>query len=189
MPRRNSASRGHRNSILYGHSPSPRGLLEEEEGGGADDSVAKAFRDFDLDGSGLIEVDEIVDCLDEKFGIVITLKEATAMMAVFDDSGDGGLDLEEFREMVKGLGDDLTVTAVGAHWAEVYAQKAGSDATISAAMFSDHETEHRYWAQVRQELALVVLRVINEIKSNVGDDPQRCGLVLQRISSGRDTSP
>ena len=71
-----------------------------------DEEMMSAFRAFDLDGSGEIDAEEILECLEKFFNIQITMKEAEEMMKVFDTSGDGELDFPEFKAMVSQIQGD-----------------------------------------------------------------------------------
>ena len=65
-----------------------------------DEELMAAFMAFDLDNSGEIDAEEILQCLEQFFNIQITMKEAEEMMKVFDSSGDGQLDFPEFKAMI-----------------------------------------------------------------------------------------
>ena len=68
-----------------------------------EDKIAEykeAFDMFDKDGSGTIEVGEIVKIM-KNFGYPIKKSEAQRMISEIDDNGDGELDFEEFVTLME----------------------------------------------------------------------------------------
>ena len=57
--------------------------------------LRKIFKDFDLNGSGTITIDEMTAML-AKLGISVERKYITAMMKVLDTNKTGMLEFEEF---------------------------------------------------------------------------------------------
>ena len=68
-----------------------------------EDKIAEykeAFDMFDKDGSGTIDVGEIVKIM-KNFGYPINKSEAQRMISEIDDNGDGELDFEEFVTLME----------------------------------------------------------------------------------------
>ena len=68
-----------------------------------EDKIAEykeAFDMFDKDGSGTIDVGEIVKIM-KNFGYPIKKSEAQRMISEIDDNGDGELDFEEFVTLME----------------------------------------------------------------------------------------
>ena len=64
------------------------------------DEYKEAFDMFDKDGSGTIDVGEIVKIM-KNFGYPIKKSEAQRMISEIDDNGDGELDFEEFVTLME----------------------------------------------------------------------------------------
>lgn len=63
-----------------------------------------AFRMFDTDNSGKIDMKELNTLLSgEEFKDVYSEKELRQAIAEVDDNGDGEIDYEEFLDMMKGI--------------------------------------------------------------------------------------
>mmetsp|Transcript_3136 Transcript_3136/g.5055 ORF Transcript_3136/g.5055 Transcript_3136/m.5055 type:complete len:245 (+) Transcript_3136:2-736(+) len=73
------------------------GHLTEQE---FNDKIRAAFSQFDIDGSGNIEGDEIGLTM-KSLGIYLTDQEIQRLIQRFDVDGDAQIDLEEFMEMVR----------------------------------------------------------------------------------------
>ena len=83
---------------------------------GADDegkTVLKTFRHFDLNGNGVICMDEFLQVL-ESYGCLYKDNEVAALFAKFDKDHSGKLDYEEFAGFValKGSGNNPNVNPV-----------------------------------------------------------------------------
>eukprot|EP00949_MAST-11_sp_MAST-11-sp1_P004880 g4880.t1 len=61
-------------------------------------TILQMFEDFDEDGGGTIDHEELRDGFD-MLGIELSDKNFTKMLAIWDESGDGEIDYEEFAEM------------------------------------------------------------------------------------------
>ena len=70
--------------------------------------IREVFDQFDSDGGGSIEVDELRMAL-KSLGQDLTKAEAEALMLELDSSGDGSIDFAEFVAFIKPkiLGQDL----------------------------------------------------------------------------------
>lgn len=68
----------------------------------AEDAVVKMFREMDVDGSGTIEVDELIHMMGAD-SIDYLADEVRRLFAQVDTNGDGRLDLEEFRCYMQSL--------------------------------------------------------------------------------------
>eukprot|EP00947_MAST-08B_sp_MAST-8B-sp1_P000318 g318.t1 len=68
-------------------------------------AIREAFAEFDLDGSGYIDANEIRSCVYRKFDLRLSTKEARSLLSLYDNNGDGRLDVEEFGELVHNLHD------------------------------------------------------------------------------------
>ena len=78
---------------------------EEEGDDGVDESVRKAFNDFDQDGDGTISIAELRHVLGPggalcEFGGNLNNDEIDALVSVADKDGDGEVSFEEFVELV-----------------------------------------------------------------------------------------
>lgn len=63
-----------------------------------------AFRMFDQDGSGKIDMKELNQLLSgEEFKDVYSEKELKQAIAEVDENGDGEIDYQEFLDMMKGI--------------------------------------------------------------------------------------
>ena len=61
--------------------------------------VRKVFQSMDRDGSGSLSVTEAFDGF-QKLGLQLTVPQVEALIAVFDENGDGGLRYSEFVRML-----------------------------------------------------------------------------------------
>ena len=63
-----------------------------------------AFRMFDTDGSGKIDITELRQLLGgEEFRDIYTEKQLEAAIVEVDGNGDGEIDFDEFMKMMKGV--------------------------------------------------------------------------------------
>ena len=65
-----------------------------------DDELWYAFRKFDMDNSGTITVDELKQIL-SKVGQFYSDKQIASMIATVDANGDGKLNFQEFKRLMK----------------------------------------------------------------------------------------
>ena len=63
-------------------------------------TILQMFEDFDEDGGGTIDHEELRDGFD-MLGIELSDKNFTKMLAIWDESGDGEIDYEEFAECLR----------------------------------------------------------------------------------------
>ena len=68
------------------------------------DDIERAFRKYDTDNNGVLDTAEIAACLNA-CGVATSTDAAQKIMAKYDTSGDGGLQLREFRKLVEELRD------------------------------------------------------------------------------------
>ena len=82
---------------------SSRFLIVDEEGGNASgDFLLKLFDDFNTDGSGSVDEDELYFTL-KKAGIRVSKRIVKAMMASADENNDGEISKEEWDKLIMGL--------------------------------------------------------------------------------------
>ena len=106
----------------------------------ANDDVAELFEEFDADGSGFLNQDEVRE-LAMKLGVQLSDEQAAAAMSEMDPSGDGKADLHEFsgwwRRQAAGDGGGVLGGAVVAN-----AGKALGDLkAFGTSLFSKLETD------------------------------------------------
>ena len=68
--------------------------LQEEDG----KTIVQIFEDFDDDGGGTIDHDELREGFDD-IGIELSEEQFQKMLTIWDESGDGEIDYEEFADM------------------------------------------------------------------------------------------
>jgi len=78
-----------------------RFIMEDEDSGALEEELREAFRLYDKQGNGYINVSDLRDilrALDDK----ITEEELDEMIAEIDTDGSGTVDFDEFMEMMSG---------------------------------------------------------------------------------------
>ena len=68
-------------------------------------SAQRMFNDLDMDGNGLISLEELKTVLTEKYGDVLNAEQVDAIMEGVDADGDGMLDVTEFIGSMETLDD------------------------------------------------------------------------------------
>ncbi|KAH7425536.1 hypothetical protein KP509_11G059500 [Ceratopteris richardii] len=86
----------------HGGSASGNDIAPDSElEGGADESLKEAFRVFDADGNGLISAQELHDALKSIGFEGRKLSDCVNMIKRVDSDGNGHVDYEEFKAMMK----------------------------------------------------------------------------------------
>ena len=62
--------------------------------------LSHAFKEFDNDGNGYIEADELRAKLEEMSGEAVTMAEVDDMIKQVDMDGDGKINFEEFKKLM-----------------------------------------------------------------------------------------
>ena len=83
-----------------------------------------AFRNFDVDSSGAVSVDEFLDFANDMEGTgKMTKTQVKIMFGICDKNGDGELQLDEFKEMMYGVLEQSDPNArVSDSWHEFYCE-------------------------------------------------------------------
>lgn len=65
-----------------------------------DEEIEQAFTEFDHDGNGLLNENEI-SLIAEAMGVKMTIEEIRNMMKEFDGDRDGYINFEEFKSIMR----------------------------------------------------------------------------------------
>jgi hypothetical protein len=118
------------------------------------DSLKELFGKFDTNNDGAISVEELQEGFDKILQQSITEEQSVALMKVFDDSGDGKLQLDEFRdpEILKAKLEKL-----------IREQEATSRATEIEAQVAAQE------AKEAEERAVLFAELLNDAPPTLSD--------------------
>merc|ERR1712019_178864 len=76
-------------------------LMSKRGRKGPTDELEVAFQAFDVDGSGLIDAEELKGLM-EKLQIPVSEEDVAAMIDIADEKGRGGIDYRQFKQWLIG---------------------------------------------------------------------------------------
>ena len=105
--------------------------------------VQAAFKKFDSNGDGRIDAAEVRRCVEETIGLSLKTKEACGLIRLYDTSGTGDLDMDEFSDLLKNVSADMDPKKIVQGWVAAHGGALSDKVMRHLMKAKEIDTDHR----------------------------------------------